>query len=167
MNYKLHYNKEKWVILELDIAFVHMGRFVYNAVVLELWNLLSPLWMCFLRLVAIWGHGGEIGKILLLLPGLILASVLTVCVAFAGFVAEQFLNNTATQLTYHGLCELTSAVQEGELCVFFRNNHFSTMTKYKVHPAFFVFIVVFCVSKQVTVFHCFKIELNSRLLCCI
>ncbi|XP_038605893.1 ubiquitin carboxyl-terminal hydrolase MINDY-2 isoform X2 [Tachyglossus aculeatus] len=47
------------------------------------------------------------------------------------FVAEQFLNTTATQLTYHGLCELTSAVQEGELCVFFRNNHFSTMTKYK------------------------------------
>lgn len=57
---------------------------------------------------------------------------LTVYVAFIGFVAEQFLNNTATQLTYHGLCELTSAVQEGELCVFFRNNHFSTMTKYKV-----------------------------------
>ncbi|MBN3275700.1 MINY2 hydrolase, partial [Polyodon spathula] len=48
-----------------------------------------------------------------------------------GYVAEQFLNSTATQLTYHGLCELTSAVQEGELCVFFRNNHFSTMTKYK------------------------------------
>lgn len=48
-----------------------------------------------------------------------------------GFVAEQFLNSTATQLTYHGLCELTSTVQEGELCVFFRNNHFSTMTKYK------------------------------------
>ncbi|XP_026992881.2 ubiquitin carboxyl-terminal hydrolase MINDY-2 isoform X2 [Tachysurus fulvidraco] len=48
-----------------------------------------------------------------------------------GFVAEQFLHNTATQLTYHGLCELTSTVQEGELCVFFRNNHFSTMTKFK------------------------------------
>lgn len=48
-----------------------------------------------------------------------------------GYVAEQFLNSTATQLTYHGLCELTSTVQEGELCVFFRNNHFSTMTKYK------------------------------------
>ncbi|KAI2662665.1 Ubiquitin carboxyl-terminal hydrolase MINDY-2 [Labeo rohita] len=44
---------------------------------------------------------------------------------------EQFLNSTATQLTYHGLCELTSTVQEGELCVFFRNNHFSTMTKFK------------------------------------
>ncbi|XP_036391218.1 ubiquitin carboxyl-terminal hydrolase MINDY-2-like [Megalops cyprinoides] len=48
-----------------------------------------------------------------------------------GFVAEQFLNSTATQLTYHGLCELTSTVQEEELCVFFRNNHFSTMTKFK------------------------------------
>ncbi|KAJ7311313.1 hypothetical protein JRQ81_006929 [Phrynocephalus forsythii] len=48
-----------------------------------------------------------------------------------GSVAEQFLSNTATQLTYHGLCELTSSVEEGELCVFFRNNHFSTMTKHK------------------------------------
>ncbi|KAM6426543.1 ubiquitin carboxyl-terminal hydrolase MINDY-2 isoform 3-T5 [Liasis olivaceus] len=46
-------------------------------------------------------------------------------------IAEQFLSSTATQLTYHGLCELTSTVQEGELCVFFRNNHFSTMTKHK------------------------------------
>lgn len=52
-----------------------------------------------------------------------------------GIVAEQFLNNTATQLTYHGLCELTSTVQEGELCVFFRNNHFSTMIKFKVGTA--------------------------------
>lgn len=56
--------------------------------------------------------------------------------SFPGFVAEQFLNSTATQLTYHGLCELTSTVQEGELCVFFRNNHFSTMTKFKV----FIFV---------------------------
>lgn len=50
-----------------------------------------------------------------------------------GIVAEQFLSSTATQLTYHGLCELTSTVQEGELCVFFRNNHFSTMIRYKVN----------------------------------
>ncbi|OCT89541.1 ubiquitin carboxyl-terminal hydrolase MINDY-2 [Xenopus laevis] len=48
-----------------------------------------------------------------------------------GLVAEQFLNGTATQLTYHGLSELTAALQEGELCVFFRNNHFSTMIKHK------------------------------------
>ncbi|XP_078394440.1 ubiquitin carboxyl-terminal hydrolase MINDY-2-like, partial [Cetorhinus maximus] len=48
-------------------------------------------------------------------------------------VAEQFLDATATQLTYHGLCELTAAAKEDELCVFFRNNHFSTMIKHKGH----------------------------------
>lgn len=50
-----------------------------------------------------------------------------------GLIAEQFLEATAAQLTYHGLCELTAAAQEGELSVFFRNNHFSTMTKHKSH----------------------------------
>lgn len=49
-----------------------------------------------------------------------------------GLIAEQFLETTAAQLTYHGLCELTAAAKEGELGVFFRNNHFSTMTKHKV-----------------------------------
>ncbi|XP_073090707.1 ubiquitin carboxyl-terminal hydrolase MINDY-1 isoform X6 [Manis javanica] len=48
-----------------------------------------------------------------------------------GLIAEQFLETTATQLTYHGLCELTAAAKEGELSIFFRNNHFSTMTKHK------------------------------------
>ncbi|NWS64062.1 MINY1 hydrolase, partial [Chunga burmeisteri] len=50
-----------------------------------------------------------------------------------GLVAEQFLESTASQLSYHGLCELTAAVREGELSVFFRNNHFSTMIKHKGH----------------------------------
>nr|XP_008168546.1 ubiquitin carboxyl-terminal hydrolase MINDY-1 [Chrysemys picta bellii]XP_042699262.1 ubiquitin carboxyl-terminal hydrolase MINDY-1 [Chrysemys picta bellii] len=50
-----------------------------------------------------------------------------------GLIAEQFLESTATQLTYHGLCELTAAVKEGELSVFFRNNHFSTMIKHQGH----------------------------------
>ncbi|KAJ8796768.1 hypothetical protein J1605_002038 [Eschrichtius robustus] len=50
-----------------------------------------------------------------------------------GLIAEQFLETTAAQLTYHGLCELTTAAKEGELSVFFRNNHFSTMTKHKGH----------------------------------
>ncbi|KAL8184791.1 UNVERIFIED_CONTAM: Ubiquitin carboxyl-terminal hydrolase MINDY-1 [Gekko kuhli] len=50
-----------------------------------------------------------------------------------GLIAEQFLESTASQLTYHGLCELTSTVNEGELSVFFRNNHFSTMIKHKSH----------------------------------
>ena len=47
-------------------------------------------------------------------------------------IGEQFLDSTASQLTYHGLCELNTAVKEGELCVFFRNNHFSTLLKRKV-----------------------------------
>ena len=47
-------------------------------------------------------------------------------------IAEQFLESTATQLTYYGLCELNMVVQEGELCVFFRNNHFCTLFKRKV-----------------------------------
>lgn len=50
-----------------------------------------------------------------------------------GLIAEQFLETTAAQLTYHGLCELTAAAKEGELGVFFRNNHFSTMIKHKSH----------------------------------
>ncbi|XP_043935971.1 ubiquitin carboxyl-terminal hydrolase MINDY-1 isoform X2 [Protopterus annectens] len=50
-----------------------------------------------------------------------------------GLIAEQFLESTASQLTYHGLCELTSTAKEGELSAFFRNNHFSTMVKNKGH----------------------------------
>ncbi|XP_056400993.1 ubiquitin carboxyl-terminal hydrolase MINDY-1 isoform X2 [Hyla sarda] len=50
-----------------------------------------------------------------------------------GLLAEQFLESSATQLTYHGLCELMAAVKEGELSVFFRNNHFSTLIKHKGH----------------------------------
>lgn len=45
-------------------------------------------------------------------------------------LAEEFLDKTAAQLTYCGLCELASTVHEEELCVFFRNNHFSTLHKH-------------------------------------
>ncbi|KAL8580100.1 hypothetical protein ACOMHN_051268 [Nucella lapillus] len=45
-------------------------------------------------------------------------------------IAEQFLDSTASQLTYHGLCELSSTIKEQELCVFFRNNHFNTMYRH-------------------------------------
>ncbi|XP_078526760.1 ubiquitin carboxyl-terminal hydrolase MINDY-1 [Lissotriton helveticus] len=50
-----------------------------------------------------------------------------------GLIAEQFLESTAAQLTYHGLCELMTTVKEDEPSVFFRNNHFSTMIKQKGH----------------------------------
>ncbi|CAB4063829.1 MINDY1_2 [Lepeophtheirus salmonis] len=46
-------------------------------------------------------------------------------------LGKHFLESTASQLTYHGLCELTSAMSDGEIAVFFRNNHFSTITKNK------------------------------------
>jgi hypothetical protein len=49
----------------------------------------------------------------------------------AAYVAQQFLEQTASQLTYHGLYELNHAIKEGELCVFFRNNHFNTLLKRK------------------------------------
>ena len=44
-------------------------------------------------------------------------------------VAEQFLDESASQLTYHGICELNAVMEEGQLAVLFRNNHFSTMVK--------------------------------------
>ncbi|XP_047460680.1 ubiquitin carboxyl-terminal hydrolase MINDY-1 isoform X1 [Mugil cephalus] len=50
-----------------------------------------------------------------------------------GLVAEQFLESTATQLSYHGLCEVNTTAKEEEISVFFRNNHFSTMIKHKGH----------------------------------
>ena len=47
-------------------------------------------------------------------------------------IAEEFLNRTSHQLTYHGLSELASTVKDNQLTVFFRNNHFSTLYKHKV-----------------------------------
>jgi hypothetical protein len=45
--------------------------------------------------------------------------------------AQQFLEESASQLTYHGLCELNTTMKDGEMAVFFRNNHFSTIYKRK------------------------------------
>lgn len=44
--------------------------------------------------------------------------------------AEQFLERSASQLTYHGLAELSTVVKENELCVFFRNNHFNSLYRH-------------------------------------
>ena len=53
-------------------------------------------------------------------------------VVILALIAEEFLLRTASQLTYHGLAELSTTVKEGELCVIFRNNHFSTLYRHKV-----------------------------------
>ena len=50
----------------------------------------------------------------------------------AAVLAREFLNVTASQLTFHGLSELNHILLEGQFGVFFRNNHFSTIHKHKV-----------------------------------
>ena len=45
-------------------------------------------------------------------------------------VANTFLSTTAHQLTYHGLEQLHKHLADGAMCVFFRNNHFATLTKH-------------------------------------
>uniref|UniRef100_A0A7S3E8W5 MINDY deubiquitinase domain-containing protein n=2 Tax=Rhodosorus marinus TaxID=101924 RepID=A0A7S3E8W5_9RHOD len=44
-------------------------------------------------------------------------------------LAGDFLEDNPSQLTLHGFHALSSAVAENEICVFFRNNHFSTLTR--------------------------------------
>lgn len=46
-----------------------------------------------------------------------------------GELIRNFLRNNASQLTVYGLFSLQDGLKERELCVFFRNNHFSTMFK--------------------------------------
>ena len=45
--------------------------------------------------------------------------------------AEEFLRDSANQLTFHGLIQLHRTVREGEFCVFFRNNHFNTVYRHE------------------------------------
>ncbi|XP_040986179.1 ubiquitin carboxyl-terminal hydrolase MINDY-1-like isoform X1 [Juglans microcarpa x Juglans regia] len=47
-----------------------------------------------------------------------------------GELIRNFLKNNASQLTIKGLFCLRDGLKERELCVFFRNNHFSTMFKF-------------------------------------
>ena len=44
-------------------------------------------------------------------------------------VIENFLERSASQLTYHGLSELSTTMTDDEIGVLFRNNHFSTIYK--------------------------------------
>ncbi|GLT78294.1 hypothetical protein SLA2020_498340 [Shorea laevis] len=48
-----------------------------------------------------------------------------------GELLRNFLKNNASQLTIYGLRCLKDGLKERELCVFFRNNHFSTMFKFE------------------------------------
>eukprot|EP00871_Galdieria_phlegrea_P001100 jgi/Galph1/1991/GphlegSOOS_G679.1 len=64
-------------------------------------------------------------------------------------IIREFLADTSNQLTNCGLEELKRTVQEDELCVFFRNNHFSAMTKHLDNLYLLVSDVGFAEESQV------------------
>ena len=54
-------------------------------------------------------------------------------------MVEQFMEETASQLTYQGIFSLNEQLHDKELVVFFRNNHFSALLKRRVRrDSFFV-----------------------------
>lgn len=61
-----------------------------------------------------------------------------------GPVLEEFFNRTASQLTYYGLVKLHEGLRERQLCVFFRNNHFSTLFKVRTKTLDYCCHFVFC-----------------------
>ncbi len=50
--------------------------------------------------------------------------------ATRGTIIRNFLDRSAHQLTQHGLFTLHEYVKEGNMVVFFRNNHYNTLTKH-------------------------------------
>jgi hypothetical protein len=74
-------------------------------------------------------------------------------------IADQFLEGTASQLTYHGLCELNAAMGHDELAVLFRNNHFSTILKKKVNS-------FCCVRAEVLTLVMLKIQVLWDVILC-
>lgn len=47
-----------------------------------------------------------------------------------GLIAQEFLESTASQITYHGIVSLREEIQPGSLAVLFRNNHFCTILRH-------------------------------------
>lgn len=57
-----------------------------------------------------------------------------VLILWMGFIERaisEFMRDSASQLTPHGLEQLRNDVGENEYCVFFRNNHFSVLHKHE------------------------------------
>lgn len=48
-----------------------------------------------------------------------------------GMLIENFLSDNASQLTEYGLDELKKGINDGDVCILFRNNHFSTLYRHK------------------------------------
>jgi hypothetical protein len=47
-------------------------------------------------------------------------------------IVRRFLESSPSQLTFEGLFKIHATLEENELAVLFRNNHFSTLIKRKV-----------------------------------
>jgi len=48
----------------------------------------------------------------------------------SALVIKEFLEANSSQLTYYGISSLHEGLEDGQLAVFFRNNHFSTLLKH-------------------------------------
>jgi hypothetical protein len=59
---------------------------------------------------------------------------------YLSLLANQFLESSASQLTYYGLSELHSSLKSNELCVLFRNNHFSTLYKNPLDKRLYILV---------------------------
>jgi hypothetical protein len=59
--------------------------------------------------------------------------------ATKGAIVKQFLDRSSHQLTQYGLTVLHDYLKEGQMVVFFRNNHFNTLTK---HSDGFLYLLV-------------------------
>lgn len=47
-----------------------------------------------------------------------------------GLIVQEFLESTASQITYHGIVSLLEEMRPGSLAVLFRNNHFCTIHRH-------------------------------------
>jgi hypothetical protein len=66
-----------------------------------------------------------------------------------GQMIRKWMEDTASQLTFHGITKLYEELKEGQLYVFFRNNHFSTI--YMHEASLWVLITDQGYTKQVAV----------------
>lgn len=57
---------------------------------------------------------------------------------FIGFIATEFLKDTATQLTYYGLDLLLDSIPKDTLCVLFRNNHVKSLVNGYIYYIFYL-----------------------------
>jgi hypothetical protein len=78
---------------------------------------------------------------------------------YLSLLANQFLESSASQLTYYGLSELHSSLKSNELCVLFRNNHFSTMYKNPVDKKLYVLVTDQVI--YISFSHSFFIDFNG------